>query len=388
MIPDAPSPLSGPLLDVTALLRLLAPASDWASFCEELRRDLPRVLPAARLDIYALAQEGAPELWFTSELNAPALPVLAAGDLYLQSWFERQGYGAVIMRPLIAADRQCGWLVLAQTQRKLAPILRAAADQLVPLFAMRLRYELANAELAARSAHAATLEQRLLAIDALRLRALLVSGTAHDIGNIFTTIMGHAQLLQQDLGEPFASDLKMISRAAEDGRYLLRRMQSATADFNSPGDQLASLPLVAEEAMQFTRPLWELHENIVVRMVVRHAALVRALGADLREVLINLIMNAIAAMPNGGLITIGCSIEHDQALITVADTGHGIALEHQNEIFQPLQTSREHGSGLGLSVSRAIIEGYGGTLSVKSAPGQGALFTIRLPAEQRDRAVP
>jgi len=95
----------------------------------------------------------------------------------------------------------------------------------------------------------------------------------------------------------------------------------------------------------------------------------------------------VAAMPDGGTITIGCHTSGAQAIVTVGDTGHGIPLEYQKEIFQPLTTTREQGSGLGLSVSRAIVEGYGGTLTVASAPGQGATFTIMLPVYQRDRAV-
>jgi len=84
-------------------------------------------------------------------------------------------------------------------------------------------------------------------------------------------------------------------------------------------------------------------------------------------------------MPAGGLITIHCFRVGDQAAIAVSDTGQGIARELHSEIFQPLITTRADGGGLGLSVSRVIVEGYGGTLTVESAPGHGATFTITLP---------
>jgi len=93
-----------------------------------------------------------------------------------------------------------------------------------------------------------------------------------------------------------------------------------------------------------------------------------------------LIMNAVTAMPAGGLITIHCFRAGHHAAISVTDTGQGIARELHSTIFQPLITTRADGGGLGLSVSRMIVEGYGGTLTVESAPGQGATFKITLPA--------
>jgi signal transduction histidine kinase len=294
----------------------------------------------------------------------------------------------VAVVPLVAAGRQNGWLVLAQADAVLIVPLQAAAEQLAPLLAMRLQYELSHLDLLDRAAYIAALEQRIEASDAIRLRALLATGTAHDIGNIFTMLIGHAQLLQQDLPTSLQTDVGIIMRTAEDGRHLLRRLQSATPRFNTSAASLTALAAVIDEAVQFTRPLWDRSERqIAVHTVVHDTPLAHAPAADLREVLINLIMNAIAAMPNGGALTIGCDLVDDQAVVMVVDTGHGIPIDQQDEIFQPFMSMSEHGSGLGLSVSRVIIEGYGGTLTVSSAPGQGATFTIRLPASQRDRAV-
>jgi len=106
---------------------------------------------------------------------------------------------------------------------------------------------------------------------------------------------------------------------------------------------------------------------------------VRAYAAELREVLVNLIINAIAAMPAGGVLTLRSFLADERVVVEVTDTGQGIAREHQGAIFQPFTTTREGGGGLGLSTSRAIVEGYGGTLTVRSAPGQGATFALALP---------
>src|SRR6266511_221548 len=359
MTPETSVPWSGDLSDLAELLRALAAVADWASFCEKLQRELQRLLPSTRLDIYATSVDGIAQLRFTSEDTSAALPGSVIGEPNLRSWFGHQGYSAVVMLPLVAAGRQCGWLVLAQVQGRFLPLLRTVADQLAPLIAMRLQYELLHDDLINSAAYIAKLERRITATEALRLRALLATGIVHDIGNIFTMVMGHAQLLQQDMPANVQHDIGMIIRASEDGRYLLRRLQSPTPRFAASGEGSTILPVVIHEAI----------------------------AADLREILTNLIMNAVAAMPNGGTITIGCHGIRAQAVVTVADTGHGIALEYQNDIFQPFVTTREHGNGLGLSVSRAIVEAYGGTLTVASAPGQGATFTITLPAYERDLAV-
>src|SRR5262249_149132 len=153
-----------------------------------------------------------------------------------------------------------------------------------------------------------------------------------DIGNIFTTVIGHAQLLQQDMPTDSQHDIGMIIRAAEDGRYLLRRLQSATPRFDASPAGVAFLPIVIYEPIQLTRPLWDRHKNIAIQMNILDTPFVQALSADLREILMNLIINGVAAMPDGGTITIGCHMSGAQAVVTVGDTGYGIPLEYQKEI--------------------------------------------------------
>jgi len=85
-------------------------------------------------------------------------------------------------------------------------------------------------------------------------------------------------------------------------------------------------------------------------------------------------------MPSGGRLTLRGFAVDERVILEVIDTGRGIAREHQAAIFQPFTSTREGGHGLGLSVSRAIVEGYGGTLTIRSAPGQGATFALALPA--------
>jgi signal transduction histidine kinase len=187
-------------------------------------------------------------------------------------------------------------------------------------------------------------------------------------------------MLEQDVPALFQPDLRVIIRAVDDGRQLLHRLQHVKSELSPEAYGVTTLQSIVEETVQLTRPFWELRSGIDIETVFEPGLVVRARATDVREVLVNLIMNAVAAMPAGGLISIRCSRMGVYAAISVTDTGQGIAREQHSAIFQPLESTRPDGSGLGLSVSRAIVEGYGGTLTVESAPGEGATFTITLPA--------
>jgi signal transduction histidine kinase len=99
-------------------------------------------------------------------------------------------------------------------------------------------------------------------------------------------------------------------------------------------------------------------------------------------VLINLLKNALEAMPDGGEITITSRVKGTNAEISLADTGEGMPPEVVGNIFQPYFTTKDKGTGLGLAICQGIISEHGGTISVASAPGQGTTFTIQLPLNE------
>ncbi|RJS84097.1 GHKL domain-containing protein, partial [Candidatus Bathyarchaeota archaeon] len=107
----------------------------------------------------------------------------------------------------------------------------------------------------------------------------------------------------------------------------------------------------------------------------------------IRRVLMNLIMNAIQAMENGGLLRIRAHKEGDYALISIRDTGVGIPEEYHEKIFQPLFTTKSKGQGLGLTVCKRIVEALHGEISFKSKVGKGTTFTIKLPIKIVDQQV-
>ena len=109
---------------------------------------------------------------------------------------------------------------------------------------------------------------------------------------------------------------------------------------------------------------------------------------ELQQVLVNLVVNALHAMPDGGTLTLSTEDVSDPAgvRLDVRDSGHGIAPEHLGRVFDPFfTTKRSEGTGLGLSVSLGLIERYGGTITVASTPGEGTCFSVLLLSEPQFR---
>ena len=381
MTPDTHASLSGDLSDAAAFLQAFAAAPDWQDCADTLWTTLPHVLPGIRVDIYSAGPADLATLLFSSIERPVISPVLASvTDAQIRSWFEREGYASIMTLPLVGAGRRCGWLALARSRGPLAPSALALARQLAPLIALRLICEQAGIALEQQRSKVAELEHQISVTSTLRIRAMLAAGTAHNIGNLFTNVLGHAQLLEQDVPALFRPDVRVIIRAIDDGRELLHRLQHVKSELPPEAFGFTTLQSIVEETIQLTRPYWEGRSGIDIATVFEPSLTVCARATDVREVLVNLIMNAVAAMPAGGLITIHCFRTGDHATIAVTDTGQGIARELHSAIFQPLTSTRADGGGLGLSVSRMIVEGHGGTLTVESAPGQGATFKITLPA--------
>jgi signal transduction histidine kinase len=380
MTPDTRAAFSGDLSDAVAFLHAFAAAPDWQDCVDILWKTLPHVLPGIRVDIYAAGTADLASLLFSSaEWPVISPPLASVIDTQIRGWLEREGYAAIMTLPLMGAGRRCGWLALARARGALPASALALARQLAPLIALRLVCEQSSTALAQQRSKVAELEHQIGVTSTLRIRAMLAAGTAHNIGNLFTNVLGHAQLLEQDVPALFRPDVRVIIRAVEDGRQLLHRLHQVKSELSPEAFGITTLQSIVQETIQLTRPFWEGRSRIDIETVFEQGLSVRARATDVREVLVNLIMNAVAAMPAGGMISIHCFQAGDRAAISVTDTGQGIAREHHSAIFQPLISTRADGGGLGLSVSRAIVEGYGGTLTVESAPGQGATFTITLP---------
>ena len=125
-----------------------------------------------------------------------------------------------------------------------------------------------------------------------------------------------------------------------------------------------------------------------VQINVVHSPDLQTVSADrnyLKQVLLNLILNGLQAMPDGGTLTLEASTSRNDLLLTVTDTGVGISPEILPRIFEPYFTTKDKGSGLGLAIARRIVEEHGGTLTVESKTSQGSRFQMSLPLNGPER---
>jgi two-component system, cell cycle sensor histidine kinase and response regulator CckA len=235
-------------------------------------------------------------------------------------------------------------------------------------------------------------EVRKAAAQLQRMETLgaLAAGLTHDFNNVLNAIMSNVALAKEDGGysEQVGVRLDHISDAVNKAAGLIRRLMQ----FSRRQDlHLHSLGVndVVREVYRLTKPL--VRENIHLTLDLEEdLPPVYGDSSQLEQVLVNLIVNALDAMPDGGDLTIAThSIRHKkQAVveISITDTGIGIPIEIQSAIFEPFFTTKPEGKGTGLGLSSAfgIVRQHGGNIEVDSSPGSGTTFTVSLPARVAD----
>ncbi|MGH9871247.1 MAG: PAS domain-containing sensor histidine kinase [Pyrinomonadaceae bacterium] len=229
--------------------------------------------------------------------------------------------------------------------------------------------------------------------DKLRAVGELAAGVAHNLNNSLTVIQGRAQLLLRNATDDVSSrSLQVITNAVEDGTKTLRRILEFARRNSASEFAPVELNYLITSSIDIARPKWQSksrQNTIEVRVEGTGSIYVMGEQAELREVVLNLIFNAVDAMPDGGVMEIGARAEIESGCFWVADTGCGMPAETASRIFEPFFTTKgKLGSGLGLSASHGIITRHQGEILVVSEPGEGTRFEVRLPiCDKNDRFV-
>src|SRR5262245_56687265 len=226
------------------------------------------------------------------------------------------------------------------------------------------------------------LEEQLQQSDKLSSIGLLAAGVAHEVNTPLAGISSYSQMLMQQIpdNDPRRQLLEKIhrqtSRASSIVNNLLNFSRVTEARY-TPVD----LNRVIDDTIQLLEAQLRNTEIDVVRSYADELPLAFGDGPKLQQVLMNLILNARDAMPQGGRLEISTEADEDSAVIEVRDTGLGIAPEHLSKIYDPFFTTKQigKGTGLGLAVSYGIIRDHGGHIDVESKLGEGTRFQITLP---------
>jgi signal transduction histidine kinase len=290
----------------------------------------------------------------------------------------------VVVAPIVLEGRPIGVVELVRDTRH-GP-LAAFEIELVRMVLDYLGIAVRNSQL-----HA-----QLLQSEKLRVLGEMAAGVAHNFNNILTTILGHTQLLLCYPGdaESMRNGLTTIEQATNDAAQMVRRIQTFARGGQGSKCRSTDLVEVVKEAVEATRPVWQEQserqgKHIDVILKLEPVPAVHSQPAELREVLTNLILNAVDAMSDGGVLTLHTQQCQECGCVAVSDTGDGMSEDIRRRIFDPFfTTKKQKGTGLGLSVSHTLIRSHGGDIEVQSTPGNGTTFMLKLPLAAPTPPVP
>lgn len=300
--------------------------------------------------------------------------------------------------PMSAEDTVLDVLALRGGQRAFTEADERLLTNIAHLAALALRSARLFEERAQAYRELTTAQDQLVRTEKLRALGEMASGVAHDFNNLLASILGRARLTLQRLQNPqLRRWLQVIERAALDGAQTVRRLQEFTRIRRDQPFVAVDLSDVVRDALEITQSRWReepMSRGVAVEVRTSFAELPRVAGdpAELREAMTNLILNALDAMPGGGVLTLTTAVADAAVVVTVSDTGAGIPEAVRDKIFDPFFTTKgPEGTGLGLSMTYGILERHGARIAVESAEGRGTtfrmIFTPGAPAEAAE-AVP
>ncbi|HSG82722.1 MAG TPA: ATP-binding protein [Gemmatimonadota bacterium] len=227
-----------------------------------------------------------------------------------------------------------------------------------------------------------TLEAQLRHSDRLATIGQLAAGVAHEINEPLGSILGFAQLARKsdELREATAGDLDKIVAACLHARDIVNKLKLFARQ--APIQKtLVSLSQVVDDALSLVRTRCANQGIELVKRVGGERCEILADAVQLRQVVVNLVVNSMHAMPEGGRLTVGIECDDSQAIIEVEDSGLGMSGEVMDQIFNPFFTTKDvgEGTGLGLCVVHGIVTAHGGFIEVQSELGRGSKFTLRFP---------
>ena len=314
----------------------------------------------------------------------------------------RYGTGSFMCMPVRVGDRVIGVLNLAKKEDQSGgSVIRAFTPtdlQFLNALMTYIGYAVDNARLLDEAQDAArklqsvvddlkATQAHLVRGETLSAIGKLASGMAHHLNNLFAVILGRLEtLLVKVPDQESRRYLEIVQRAAQDGAEVVRRVQRFSRVQPVSRTVPVDLNQLAQEVLELTRPRW--HNEALLRQIRVDTALdlgaIRPVAgelAPLREVLMNLLLNGIDAMPGGGRLIFKTWMTGPDVHCSVSDTGAGMSEEVRHRALDPFFTTKgPKSTGLGLSVTYGIVQRHNGKLEIESTPGRGTTVTITLPA--------
>lgn len=296
-------------------------------------------------------------------------------------WPDRASSGMSYFCEVAVRGRARGLVEVADSDESVKPPRNLEARRFLQSVATTLAAVLSSSDLREQQEK---LEAQVLHAERLATIGTLTAGLIHEVNQPIGAILGYAELVKKDAGLSDASrrDLDRVIAASRHLRGMVHKLLDyARASVVSQG--LTELNRAVEDALDFVEPCCLSRGVQVIRRLDPHLPDLYANPQELCQLVVNLSTNAVRAMPNGGVLTVETGTDGKHLQIAVQDTGVGMPPDVQAKMFEAFFTANAHdgGLGLGLSLVQGIVRSYDGTLSVKSAVGEGTRITISLPVE-------
>jgi GAF domain-containing protein len=288
--------------------------------------------------------------------------------------------------PMTAGDSILGVVALASAEHAFTEADERLLTNIAQLAALALRSARLFEERETAYSELAAAQDQLVRTEKLRALGEMASGVAHDFNNVLAAILGRAQLLMGNLRDPRLREwVQIIDRVAQDGAQTVRRLQEFTRIRRDQPVVAVDLNDVVRGALEMTESRWRdepARQGAVIELRTSLPPVPPIAGdpAELREAMTNLILNAVDAMPGGGVLELTTAAAGDSVEVTVSDTGVGMPESVRAKIFDPFFTTKgARGTGLGLSMTYGILVRHDAQITVESEPGRGSTFRLSFP---------
>jgi len=238
------------------------------------------------------------------------------------------------------------------------------------------------------------IEEALVRSEKLRSIGIITSGISHEFNNVLAIISGKVQVLKEGYNDDrkLSDALSIIKKAADDGAEIARNMLKFTKT-NQGAKAVVSCDIrdLISQSIDFTMPRWKNEaqvKGVIYKMDTEDMKSIPSImcnPTEIREVFVNIINNALDAMPEGGSLTFRTWCGDNIIFVVISDTGEGMSEDVQKNIFDPFFTTKTAlGTGLGMSTAYGIVTRHGGAIEVESEIGNGSKFILQFPTTVKE----
>ena len=314
-----------------------------------------------------------------AEIYIPVIMITGEPNLSVIPEIVRAGAYDFIAKPIIkdvllnAVARAAEKKRLTDEKRRLEAEIKRHTEEL-------------EMRVAERTAELVETHKRLVQQERIAALGRAAAQVAHEVKNPLAGLLLYALHLKSKLGESSNSEASLVDKIVDTINHLTERVEQILGFARPLKLTLSSenLNRTVNDVLELLQPQITANEIKVHLSLSEHASSAMIDESSMRGALMNLILNAIQAMPNGGTLSIISDRTEDTLHLEITDTGRGISEEVAKNIFEPFYTTREQGLGLGMPYAKKIIEQHGGTISVAGRPGEGTKLSITLPRGRKD----